>query len=147
CIPPEIREDRGELDLKDTPRLIELADIKCELHAHTTASDGSMSIEQLAAEAAKRGFHTIAITDHSKSSFQANGLTPERLIAHIAAIRAAQAKIKNITLLAGSEVDILVDGRLDYDDGLLKQLDIVIASPHASLSQAPDIATKRLLAA
>lgn len=129
------------------PQLIELADIKAELHAHTTASDGVMSILELAAQAKRRGFHTIAITDHSKSAAIANGLSPDRLRAHIKAIRAAQQEIDGITLLAGSEVDILADGSLDYDDELLGQLDIVVASPHTALSQDPATATKRLLSA
>jgi DNA polymerase (family 10) len=146
-IPPEIREDRGELGLKQTPRLIEIGDIKSELHAHTVASDGSMTIEELAARAKERGFHTIAVTDHSKSSVQANGLTVERLLTHIEAIRKAAEKTKGIRILAGSEVDILADGRLDYEDQILKQLDVVVASPHTALSQEPEVATKRLLAA
>jgi len=146
-IPPELREDRGELSLKETPRLIELADIKCELHAHTTASDGSMSIEELAALAKAHGYHTIAVTDHSKSSVQANGLSVDRLLTHVEAVRKAAEKAKGITILAGSEVDILADGRLDYEDKVLKQLDVVVASPHTALSQEPEVATKRLLAA
>jgi DNA polymerase (family 10) len=146
-IPPEIREDRGELNLKTTPRLIEIADIKAELHAHTRASDGAMTIEELAAQAKARGFHTIAVTDHSKGSVQANGLSVDRLLAHIEAIRKASEKVKGITMLAGSEVDILADGRLDYDDAILKQLDIVVASPHAALTQEPEVATKRLITA
>lgn len=152
-MPPEIREDRGELELKETPRLVEVGDIKAELHAHTTASDGSYSIEELAARAKERGFHTIAVTDHSQSSVIANGLKPDRLLLHIEAIRKAQEKFVNksgkpeITILAGSEVDILADGSLDYADDLLKKLDIVIASPHAALSQDGPTATKRLLKA
>jgi DNA polymerase (family 10) len=106
-----------------------------------------LTIEELAQEAKRRGFHTIAVTDHSRSSVQANGLSPERLLAHIGAIREAASRVKGITILAGSEVDILADGRLDYDDNLLAKLDIVIASPHAALKQPPDLATKRLLAA
>jgi len=179
-IPPEMREDRGELEAfalpqksvsrkreegstktsKGTveqgsrgaadaavPRPIELADIKAELHAHTTASDGRMSIEELAAQAKKRGFHTIAVTDHSKSSVIANGLSPQRLREHIAAIHAARKAVKDITILAGSEVDILSDGSLDYDDELLAELDVVVVSPHAALGQDPATATKRLLKA
>lgn len=146
-MPPEIREDRGELACVDTPRLLEQADVKAELHAHTTVSDGFFTIESLAEEAKRRGFHTVAVTDHSKSSAQANGLTVERLLAHIDAVRRVAAKVKGITILAGSEVDILADGRLDYDDDILAKLDIVIASPHTALSQDPDTATKRLLAA
>jgi DNA polymerase (family 10) len=151
-IPPELREDRGEIDLaarRALPELIELADIRAELHAHTTASDGALSIEQLISEAKRRGFHTIAVTDHSKSSVQANGLSPERLREHIEAIRdaAKRWKSRGMNVLAGSEVDIHADGTLDYDDALLAELDIVIASPHASLRQAPEVATERLLAA
>lgn len=145
--PPEMREDRGELALKKIPKLIELDDIKCELHAHTTASDGRLSIEELAAEAKRRGFHTIAVTDHSRSSVQANGLSPERLREHIEEIRRVAARTKGIAILAGSEVDIHADGSLDYDDDLLAELDIVVASPHASLRQEPAKATDRLVRA
>ncbi|MFN0131396.1 MAG: PHP domain-containing protein [Phycisphaerales bacterium] len=146
-VPPELREDRGEMALTETPRLIEIADIKAELHAHTIASDGEMTIEELATRAKERGFHTIAVTDHSKSSVQANGLSVDRLLAHVEAVHAARAKVKGIRILAGSEVDILADGRLDYEDQVLAKLDIVVASPHAALSQEPKIATARLLAA
>jgi DNA polymerase (family 10) len=149
-IPPELRETRGELKLKKTPRLIEVEDIKAELHAHTTASDGLMSIEELAKNAKKRGFHTIAVTDHSKSSAIAGGLSPERLREHIRAVHAVHKQMhvkEQLTVLAGSEVDILADGRLDYEDELLGELDLVVASPHASLSQDPATATKRLLKA
>lgn len=146
-IPPEIRENRGELKLKKAPRLIEIDDIRAELHAHTTASDGHMSIEELARNAKKRGFHTIAVTDHSRSSAIANGLSPERLREHVKAVRAADAGTEGITILPGSEVDILADGRLDYDDDLLSELGVVVASPHASLSQEPAAATARLLRA
>lgn len=146
-IPPEIRETRGEFDVKSIPELITIDDIKAELHAHTTASDGHMSIDELICEAKRRGFHTIAVTDHSKSSVQANGLSPDRLLKHIDAVREAAGRHKDMNVLVGSEVDILVDGRLDYDDDLLAKLDIVVASPHASLKQEPEKATKRLLSA
>ncbi len=146
-IAPEMREDRGECELESTPELLELADIKAELHAHTTASDGSMSIEELANGAKARGFHTIAVTDHSKSSIQANGLSVERLLKHVEAVHKAREKVKGIRILAGSEVDILADGSLDYDDKVLAKLDIVVASPHTALSQDSEHATKRLLSA
>jgi DNA polymerase (family 10) len=106
-----------------------------------------MSIEELAQIAIDRGYHTIAVTDHSQSQGQANGLKPDRLQAHIEAIHEVNARMQGITILAGSEVDILPDGSLDYDDALLAMLDIVVASPHAALQQSPDDATKRLLAA
>ncbi|MFN7022212.1 MAG: DNA polymerase/3'-5' exonuclease PolX [Phycisphaerales bacterium] len=146
-IPPEIRENQGELKLKETPRLIEVSDIQAELHAHTTESDGELIIEQLAREARRRGFHTIAVTDHSRSSAIAGGLSPDRLREHIKAVRAADEHVEGISILPGSEVDILSDGSLDYDDDLLAELDIVVASPHAALSQDPATATKRLLKA
>ncbi|MCC6970903.1 MAG: DNA polymerase/3'-5' exonuclease PolX [Phycisphaerales bacterium] len=143
--PPEIRENRGEMDLAEVPSLISIDEIRAELHAHTTASDGRLSILELAAEAKRRGFHTIAVTDHSKSSAVAGGLSPERLREHIKAVHAARNEIDGITILAGSEVDILADGELDYDDELLAKLDIVVASIHAGLSQDGATATKRLL--
>lgn len=155
-VPPELREDRGEIALADPrnqdtgglPDLIELSDIKAELHAHTTASDGTWSIEELALGAAERGFHTVAITDHSKGQVQANGLDEKRLAKHIEAIHAVRDKLKGrVTVLAGSEVDILTDGKMDYSDELLAELDIVVASPHAALSQDPTKCTRRLLKA
>jgi DNA polymerase (family 10) len=146
-IPPELREDRGELDLGAVPALIALADVKAELHAHTVASDGWMTIDELAETAKQRGFHTVAVTDHSRSSAQANGLSPERLLQHIEDVREADARIDGIRILAGSEVDILADGRLDYDDQLLAELDLVVASPHSALRQEPEAATRRLLKA
>lgn len=146
-IPPEIREGRGEQHLTATPRLIEIGDIKAELHAHTTASDGVMSIIQLATEAKRRGFHTITVTDHSQSSALAGGLKPKALREHIKAIHAAREHVPGITILAGSEVDILSDGALDYDDELLAELDVVVASPHAALSQDSVAATERLIRA
>lgn len=150
-IPPELREARGELALAEKgplPKLIEVSDIKAELHAHTTASDGTWSIRELALAAHARGFHTVAVTDHSKSQPVANGLSEERLVAHIEAVRAVAKELKGkIAVLAGSEVDILADGSLDYSDSLLKELDIVVASPHNALTQDPDKATKRLLKA
>ncbi|MCC6230168.1 MAG: DNA polymerase/3'-5' exonuclease PolX [Phycisphaerales bacterium] len=144
-IPAEIRENRGEMDLAEVPTLISIDQIRAELHAHTTASDGRLTILELATEAKRRGFHTIAVTDHSKSSAVAGGLSPERLREHIKAVHAARDQIDGITILAGSEVDILADGELDYDDDLLEKLDIVVASIHAGLSQDAATATKRLL--
>jgi len=146
-IPPELREDRGELELTAAVRLIEVGDIKAELHAHTTASDGNMEIEELASRAKERGFHTIAVTDHSKGQPVAGGLTIDRLLQHIEAIAKAREVVKGIRILAGSEVDILADGTLDYPDDILRQLEIVVASPHNGLNQDPQSATKRMVAA
>ncbi|MCA9306461.1 MAG: DNA polymerase/3'-5' exonuclease PolX [Phycisphaerales bacterium] len=147
-VPPELREEgTGWEKWKQTPELIEVKDIRAELHAHTTASDGAMSIEELVEAAKERGFHTIAVTDHSRSSAIAGGLSVERLMEHIEAVREVDAKVKGITVLAGSEVDILADGTLDYEDKVLKKLDVVVASPHASLRQESGVATERLLKA
>jgi DNA polymerase (family 10) len=163
-IPPEMREDRGEIEwalaefnkiknqkskIKNPPHLVELADIRGDLHMHTLASDGSNTLEQLVAEAKRRGYQYIAITDHSKSQFQANGLRADRLIDHIAAIHAIakEAEKSGILVLAGSECDILADGSLDYEDELLAKLDWVVASPHAALSQDSEAATERLIRA
>lgn len=145
-IPPQLREDRGEF-IKKLPQLIELDNIRADLHSHTIASDGKLSIEEMAKAAKKRGLKVLAITDHSRSSFQANGLDVDRLKAHIEAIHEANEKIKGITLLAGSEVDIHAEGNLDYDDDTLALLDIVVASPHMPVKQEPKAATKRLIRA
>lgn len=150
-IPPELREDRGELALaekKALPRLVEVADIRAELHSHTLASDGVMTIRELALNAAARGCHTVAVTDHSRSSIPGNGLSIERLLKHIEAVHAVARELAGtITILMGSEVDILSDGSLDYPDEILAQLDWVVASPHAALTQEPAVATARLIAA
>jgi DNA polymerase (family 10) len=149
-VPPEIREDRGEIELAEEeklPKLMTLTDIRGDLHMHTTASDGTASIEEMAQAAKERGYAYIAITDHSKSQVIANGLTAERLLKHVEAIRKMDGKMKGIRILAGCEVDILVDGRMDFEDGVLKELDIVIASPHVSLKQDEKKATDRMLRA
>ncbi len=149
-VPPELREESWgleELEQIDPDRLIELEDLCSELHSHTTASDGKLSIDQLAERAVARGYAALAITDHSQSSVLANGLSPDRLLRHIEAIREANDRHAKIELLAGAEVDILVDGSLDYSDDLLEQLDIVVASPHASLNQSAAKATERLVRA
>jgi DNA polymerase (family 10) len=147
-VPPELREDHGELERRPPADLVTVAAIKAELHCHTTASDGTLSIAGMVEEALGRGFHTIAITDHSRGQAQANGLSIERLREHAAAIRdVARTYADRITVLAGSEVDILADGRLDYPDDVLAELDWVVASPHSALRAAPEAATERLLAA
>jgi DNA polymerase (family 10) len=150
-IEPEIRENRGEVDLAlkgKLPKLIELSDYKGDLHSHTTASDGTASIEQMAEAAIARGYLFLAITDHSKSQVIANGLSAERLLAHAKAIRKVSDKLgKKIRLLAGCEVDILVDGRLDFEEAVLAELDYVVASPHISLKQDEAKATDRIVRA
>ncbi len=146
-VPPTLRHDRGELRSEELPHLIELSDIKADLHTHTTDSDGKLSLKESATIAKSRGFHTLAITDHSQSSAVANGLKPDRLKKQIKAVRKFNESFDGLTVIAGSEVDILVDGSLDYDDDLLNELDIVVASPHVGLRAKPAQATKRLLKA
>ncbi len=149
-IGPELREDRGEVAAAaddELPEPLTIDHIQCELHAHTTTSDGSLSIEELAAEAKRRGFHTVAVTDHSAGQVQANGLDAQRLKRHAARIRQINGKLDDITVLAGTEVDILADGSLDYEDDLLAELDVVVASPHSALSQNSAKATERLVRA
>jgi DNA polymerase (family 10) len=149
-IEPEMREDRGEIEAAAAgklPKLIELADIRGDLHTHTTASDGVATIEQMAEAALKRGYEVLAITDHSKSQTVANGLSAERLLQHVKEIRKVGARMKGIRLLAGCEVDILADGRLDFEDAVLAELDYVVASPHIALKQDEAKATDRIVRA
>jgi len=149
-VEPELREDRGEVDAAmshNLPNLITRKDLRGDLHTHTNASDGENTIEEMALAAKAVGYEFLAITDHSKAMAMANGLTPERLFKHIEAIHKVSDKLKGITLLAGAEVDILADGRMDYEDDVLKELDIVVASPHVSLKQDETKATDRLLRA
>lgn len=149
-VEPEMREDRGEIEAAVAgrlPRLLTIAAIRGDLHNHTTASDGTASIREMAEAAMALGYQYLAITDHSPSSVIANGLSAQRLLAHVKEIHKVGEQLKGITLLAGAEVDILVDGRLDYEDAVLAELDIVVASPHVSLRQPQDKATERLLRA
>lgn len=146
-VEPELREDLGEVEAAadgTLPTLVTSADLRSDLHTHTTASDGQGTIEQMIEAALAIGYSAIAITDHSKAQAIANGLTAQRLLAHIADIRKAAARYKDILVLAGAEVDILADGSMDYEDAILAELDIVIASPHMALRQPPDKATDRL---
>src|SRR5688572_23243751 len=150
-IEPELREDRGEVEAAEKgtlPELITLADIRGDLHSHTNASDGVATIEQMAEAAIERGYKFLAVTDHSKSQVIANGLSAERLLKHVKAIHKVNDRLKGqIRLLAGCEVDILVDGRLDFEESVLAELDYVVASPHVSLKQDESKATDRLVRA
>ena len=147
-VPPELREDRGEVEAAlagELPDLIDVADIHGDLHTHTTASDGSNSIDEMAEAAIARGYKFLGITDHSKTQTVAHGLTAERLLKHVNAIHKAADKYKSqIKLLAGCEVDILADGTLDFEDAVLAELDFVVASPHVALKQDEVKATDRL---
>ena len=150
CMEAVLREDRGEIEAAlagKLPKLVRLQDIRGDLHSHTTASDGRVGIEEMALAAKAHGYEFLAITDHSKTQVIANGLSAERLIKHAAEIRRVSDRIKGITLLAGCEVDILADGRLDFEDEILAELDFVVASPHIALKQDSAKATDRILRA
>ena len=148
-IPPELREDRGEVQAAlagRLPDLVERSAMRAELHAHTTWSDGKLSIRQLADAAIERGLKVLAITDHSGSLGVAGGLKAEDLPKQRAEIDAVQRELgSSIRLLQGSEVEIRADGTLDYPDEVLAQLDIVCASLHSSLRQPREQVTARLL--
>jgi DNA polymerase (family 10) len=149
-IPPELRENLGEIEAAAThtlPELIELSDIRGDVHMHTVETDGRNTIEEMAEAARERGYEYMAITDHSKNLAFANGLTDERALAHIEKIRAIGKKMKGIRVLAGIEVDILGDGSLDLSDSVLEQMDIVIASVHSLFNQDRATMTERLLKA
>ena len=161
-IPPELRENCGEIEAAAAgfaqeatgglPHLIELADIRCDLHMHTEATDGRDTIRQMAEAALARGLAVIAITDHSKNLAMTNGLDDERALAHVARIRQIDDELQRehkgrIRVLAGIEVDILADGALDLANSTLAQMDIVIASVHSHFAQPAEEMTSRVLRA
>lgn len=149
-IPPELREDCGEIDAAAEgrlPELITLADIRGDVHMHTVETDGRCTIEEMVSAAQARGYQYMAITDHSKNLAFANGLDDKRAVAHIHRIREAAKEFEGITVLAGIEVDILAEGDLDLSDSVLEQMDIVVASVHSHFNQEPAQMTDRLLKA
>ena len=149
-IPPELRENLGEIDAAEKhtlPALITLDDLQGDVHMHTVETDGKNTIEEMAEAAQARGYKYMAITDHSKNLAFANGLDDKRAVAHIQRIHEANAKFDGITIFAGIEVDILADGDLDLSDDVLAQMDLVIASVHSVFNQEPAKMTDRLLKA
>ena len=149
-IPPELRENLGELEAAarhELPQLLELSDIRGDVHMHTVETDGRNTIEEMAEAARERGYQYMAITDHSKNLAFANGLTDERALAHIERIQTVGKKMKGIRIFAGIEVDILADGTLDLSDSVLERMDIVIASVHSHFNQDRATMTERLLKA
>jgi DNA polymerase (family 10) len=151
-IPPELREDRGEIAAAASgggglPELIALEDIRGDLHCHTVASDGRGTIEQMALAARALGYEYLAITDHSASHGFGNEVSPDDLRVQIERVRDANASIEGIEVLAGSEVNILPDGSLDYDDELLAQLDWVVASMHTAFGISEQAMTARMTTA
>jgi len=152
-IPPEMREDRGEIAAAEAgalPRLVEVRDIRGDLHAHTTESDGRDSLEDMVEAAQGCGLRYLALTEHSRaipSLTHGTGMTEERCRSHIARIRALQKRVSDFRILAGVEVDILPDGRLDMADEVLAELDVVVASLHSRLNMPKDEMTTRVLRA
>jgi DNA polymerase (family 10) len=145
-IPPELREDRGEIEsalTDDLPQLIEITDIRADLHIHTTSSNGHLSLEEMATCAKKMGYSHIAICDHSQAARYASGLNTDDLRRQRAEIEAVSEELK-FKILAGTEVDILADGRLDFPDDALEELDFVIAAIHTGFKQQ---VTERMISA
>jgi DNA polymerase (family 10) len=149
-IPPELREDTGELEAAEKgelPELVEARDVRGDLHVHTNWSDGRGTIETMAEAAISLGYEYLVFCDHSQSLKVANGLSPARLKGKLEAVRAADEKYPEIRLLCGSEVDILKDGTLDYEDDLLAGLDFVVASVHTSFRIGEEAQTERIIRA
>jgi DNA polymerase (family X) len=149
-IPPELRENLGEIDAAAAhtlPILITQPDLQGDVHMHTVETDGRNTIEEMAEAAKEHGYKYMAITDHSKNLAFANGLDDKRAVEHIQRIRAVSEKLGDIRIFAGIEVDILADGTLDLSDSVLEQMDIVIASVHSHFNQTPAEMTDRLLKA
>jgi DNA polymerase (family 10) len=147
---PELREDRGEIEAAMTgrlPEVIDLKDIKGDLHVHSDWSDGVNSIESIALAARAMGYEYIAITDHSKSLKVARGLDEKRLKEQMELIKKLNQSIEGFRILSGIEVDILSDEILDFDDEILKELDVVVASIHSGFKQDREKLTRRILAA
>lgn len=149
-IPPELRENRGEIEAAQAgklPKLVELTDLKGDLHAHTKATDGHHSLQAMALAAREHGFAYLAITEHSKHVTVAHGLDAKRLLKEMEEIDRLNATLSDITLLKGIEVDILEDGKLDLPDDLLGQLDLVIGAVHSRFHLSRQEQTERILRA
>lgn len=147
-IAPELRENTGEIEAAldgELPKLVERGDIHCDVHMHTHETDGHHSIAEMAEAGKKKGYTHIAITDHSQALAMANGLDEKRLLEQIEEVRRVSDEFEDFTILAGCEVDILKDGRMDIDDEVLAQLDVVIASVHSYMNLEAAEMTERLL--
>jgi len=146
-IPPELREDMGEIEAAKIPRLIEERDLIGMFHCHSTYSDGLCSIEEMAKGARDRGYQYLALADHSRSAGYAGGLQPETVLAQHEEIDRLNARMKGFRVLKGIESDIHADGSLDYDKGVLARFDLIIASVHSKLSMTEEEATRRIVRA
>jgi DNA polymerase (family 10) len=149
-IPPELREDRGEIEAAlegRLPHLVELSDIRGDLHCHSRWSDGAHPIREMAEAARKKGYPYVALTDHSQSLGIARGLSPELVEKQIGEIAQLNRQLKGFTILPGTEVDILKDGSLDLPDAILARLSVVVASVHSSFKQNREVITARIIRA
>jgi len=149
-IAPELRENRGEIEAARAgklPRLVEFADLRGDLHAHTRATDGHNSLREMAQAARRHGFEYLAITEHSRRLTVAHGLDPQRLRKQMQEIERLNGQLDGITLLKGVEVDILEDGRLDLPDDVLSELDLVVGAVHSKFNLSRAKQTERILRA
>jgi DNA polymerase (family 10) len=149
-IPPELREDTGEIEAAQAgslPKLIELDDIKGDLHCHTNWTDGTKTLEEMAKAARDKGYQYMALTDHSQTLTLTRGLTPERLKEQRALVNRVNQKLAPFVVLHGTEMDILLDGQLDYADDVLSSLDYVSASVHSGFRQSESEMTARIIRA
>lgn len=144
-IPPEMRQDGSEFEYKAFGEIIQLADIRGDIHLHTTYSDGAHTLEEMIEACIAKGYEYMIITDHSKSLYVANGLSEERLLEQNARIKALNEQYSEIDIYSGVEMDILADGAMDYSDDVLAQLDYCIGAIHQSLNQSEDDIMKRLI--
>jgi len=149
-VPPELREDRGEIALAKTnrlPKLVELFDLRGDLHVHSNWSDGTLPIAEMAAAARERGYAYMAITDHSQHLTVAHGLDPARFSRQIDEVARLNDRLDGFTVLQGAEVDILADGRLDLPDEVLSRLDVVVAAVHYKFDLSRQAQTERIIRA
>ncbi|MBV9169002.1 MAG: PHP domain-containing protein, partial [Chloroflexi bacterium] len=149
-IPPELREDDGEIEAAQAnslPRLVELSDIKGDLHSHTNWTDGTLPLEDMAKAARARGYQYLALTDHTRNLALTRGLTPERLAEQHALVQRLNQKMAPFVILHGTEMDILQDGALDFPDDVLRTLDYVSVSVHTAFRQPREVMTERIVRA
>jgi DNA polymerase (family 10) len=149
-IPPELREDEGEIEAAQSgslPRLLELGDIRGDLHTHTNWTDGTETLEEMAKAAKARGYAYMALTDHTQNLAMTRGLTPQRLAEERALVKRVNQKLAPFVVLLGTEMDILLDGQLDFSDDILRSLDYVSASVHTGFRQSREAMTERMLRA
>jgi DNA polymerase (family X) len=149
-IAPELREDEGEIEAGlagNLPELVELSDIKGDLHTHTNWTDGTDTLEEMAKAAKAKGYQYMALTDHTQNLAMTRGLTPERLEEERALVKRVNHKMAPFVVLLGTEMDILMDGQLDFGDDVLRSLDYVSASVHSGFRQPREVMTARMIRA